>query len=39
MKTLAAFTLMLFALSACNTVGGFGRDMKTAGGYLESVGD
>jgi len=39
MKTIVLSALLLLALSACNTIAGLGRDMKNAGGYMESVGD
>jgi predicted small secreted protein len=36
---LALFALFtLFALSACNTVEGMGKDIKSAGGAIESAG-
>ncbi len=31
--------LAAFALSACNTVEGFGRDVKKAGGELEEAAE
>lgn len=39
MKTFATLTLMLLALSACNTVSGIGQDVKKAGNAIEKAAD
>lgn len=38
-RLLAVAALALFALTACNTVKGFGQDVKKAGGELEEAAD
>ncbi len=38
-RVLLALLLAAFALSGCNTVKGFGQDVKKAGGELEEAAD
>jgi predicted small secreted protein len=38
-RLLVVAAVALFALSACNTVKGFGQDVKKAGGELEEAAD
>lgn len=39
MKKLALCLLAVFALSACNTIGGFGKDVSKAGQAVEKAAD
>jgi predicted small secreted protein len=36
--TLALLTAILISMSACNTVNGFGKDVKKAGETIEKAG-
>lgn len=38
-RIIAIALLALFALSGCNTVRGFGQDVKKAGGELEEAAE
>ena len=37
MKKIAALLVAVFALTACNTMEGFGQDMKKAGSKVEDT--
>ena len=37
MKTIAALLAVAFLLAACNTVEGFGQDLKKAGSKIEDT--
>lgn len=35
----ATMTLLVVGLSACNTIGGMGKDIESAGGAIEEAAD
>lgn len=39
MKTIAALFVIAFLLAACNTMEGFGQDLKKAGSKIENSAD
>jgi len=39
MKKIALCLLSIFVLSACNTIGGFGKDVSKAGQAVEKAAD